>query len=129
MAEIWRKTPDFAFTASDYPHLLSVFSIAYAVMSRLGGDTSTLGLFKTIGPLFYLDPPRPLPMYDRAPDLDRAVKDGTVKWVLVRRRDMPTMGPIGGQIEVSETLFSWEGDYEYRNKVVLLRIDPAGTAP
>jgi ACS family hexuronate transporter-like MFS transporter len=37
MAEIWRKTPDFAFTASDYPHLLSVFSIAYAVSALFIG--------------------------------------------------------------------------------------------
>src|SRR5216684_1348676 len=37
MAEIWRKNPDFAFTATDYPHLLSVFSIAYAVSALFIG--------------------------------------------------------------------------------------------
>ena len=29
MAEVWRSRPDFPFTATDYPHLISVFSIAF----------------------------------------------------------------------------------------------------
>ena len=37
MAEIWRKNPDFAFTATDYPHLISVFSIAYALSALFIG--------------------------------------------------------------------------------------------
>jgi MFS transporter, ACS family, aldohexuronate transporter len=37
MAEIWRKTPDFAFTASDYPELIKWFSISYAVSALFIG--------------------------------------------------------------------------------------------
>lgn len=37
MAEIWRKNPDFPFTATDYPHLISVFSIAYAMSALFIG--------------------------------------------------------------------------------------------
>ena len=37
LVEVWRSRPDFAFTASDYPHLISVFSIAYAVSALFMG--------------------------------------------------------------------------------------------
>jgi ACS family hexuronate transporter-like MFS transporter len=37
MAEIWRKNPDFAFTATDYPHLISVLSIASALSALFIG--------------------------------------------------------------------------------------------
>jgi MFS transporter, ACS family, hexuronate transporter len=37
MVEIWRSRPDFPFTPSDYPHLISAFSIAYAVSALFIG--------------------------------------------------------------------------------------------
>lgn len=37
LAEIWRSRPDFAFSASDYPHLISVFSISYALSALFIG--------------------------------------------------------------------------------------------
>jgi len=37
MAEIWRSRPDFPFGPTDYPHLLSVFSISYAVSALFIG--------------------------------------------------------------------------------------------
>jgi len=37
MVEIWRAHPDFAFTPADYPRLISVFSISYAVSALFIG--------------------------------------------------------------------------------------------
>jgi MFS transporter, ACS family, hexuronate transporter len=37
MAEIWRSHPDFPFTPADFPHLISVFSIAYATSALFIG--------------------------------------------------------------------------------------------
>src|SRR5208282_5824205 len=41
----------------------------YAVLNKLGGSTDRLVLFKTEGPLFYLNPPKPLPEFEKKQDL------------------------------------------------------------
>ena len=38
---------------------------AYEVRNRVGSQTAQLGLYRTVGPLFYLDPPKPLPEFDK----------------------------------------------------------------
>ena len=63
----------------------------FAVLSKLGGSTDHLVLFKTQGPLFYLNPPAPLPEFDKKQDLQDAIAKGDAKWMIVRRRDMPKL--------------------------------------
>lgn len=92
----------------------------YAVLNKLG-STDRLVLFKTEGPLFYLNPPAPLPEFDKKQDLQGAIANGNAQWMIVRRRDMPELDtPI--TIELSEASYPWETDYNYRNKVVLVRL-------
>jgi 4-amino-4-deoxy-L-arabinose transferase-like glycosyltransferase len=93
----------------------------YAVLNKLGGSTDHLVLFKTEGPLFYLNPPRPLPEFDDEQDLQDAIASGGAKWMIVRRRDMPKLD-TPTTIELSEASYPWETDANYRNKVVLVRI-------
>ncbi len=93
----------------------------YAVLNKLGGSTDHLVLFKTEGPLFYLNPPRPLPEFDDEQDLQDAIASGGAKWMIVRRRDMPRLD-TPTTIELSEASYPWETDSNYRNKVVLVRI-------
>lgn len=100
---------------------------AYVVVNQLGKDVPNLGLFRTVGPLFYLDPPAPLPEFDRASDLVQAVKDGRVKWVITRRRDLLNMG-LDGTITAAEASFPWESKYQLRNKVVLVKLDSASAS-
>ncbi len=96
----------------------------YEVLSKIGNRTDQLALFKTEGPLFYLNPPKPLPEFDKKQDLQDAIANTGVEWFIVRRRDMPTLD-VPTTVELSEASFPWEGDYEARNKVVLVRVGAA----
>jgi 4-amino-4-deoxy-L-arabinose transferase-like glycosyltransferase len=93
----------------------------YAVLNKIGGSTDRLVLFKTEGPLFYLNPPKPLPEFDDKSELQDAIASGSAKWMIVRRRDMPKLD-TPTTVELSEASYPWENDYNYRNKVVLVRI-------
>jgi len=93
----------------------------YAVLNKIGGSTDHLVLFKTEGPLFYLNPPKPLSEFDKKQDLQDAIAKGDAKWMIVRRRDMPKLD-TPATIELSEASYPWESDYNFRNKVVLVRI-------
>jgi 4-amino-4-deoxy-L-arabinose transferase-like glycosyltransferase len=93
----------------------------HAVLNKIGGSTDHLVLFKTEGPLFYLNPPKPLPEFDDKQDLQDAIAKGGVQWMIVRRRDMPKLD-TPTTIELSEASYPWETDYNHRNKVVLVRL-------
>jgi 4-amino-4-deoxy-L-arabinose transferase-like glycosyltransferase len=93
----------------------------YAVLNKIGGATDHLVLFKTEGPLFYLNPPKPLPEFDKKQDLQDAIAKGDAKWMIVRRRDMPKLD-TPTTVEFSEASYPWESDYNFRNKVVLVRL-------
>ncbi len=93
----------------------------YAVLTKIGGSTDHLVLYKTEGPLFYLNPPQPLPEFEKKQDLQDAISKGGAKWMIVRRRDMPKLD-TPTTIELSEASYPWESDYNFRNKVVLVRI-------
>jgi 4-amino-4-deoxy-L-arabinose transferase-like glycosyltransferase len=93
----------------------------YAVLSQLGGSTDHLVLFKTEGPLFYLNPPNPLPEYDKKQALEDAITKGDAKWMIVRHRDMPKLD-TPTTVVLSEASYPWEDADNYRNKVVLVRL-------
>jgi hypothetical protein len=95
----------------------------YAVLSKLGNRTDKLALYKTEGPLFYLNPPKPLPEFDKKKDLKDAIANAGVEWFIVRRRDIPTLD-VPTTIELSEASFPWETDYNLKNKVVLVHVGP-----
>lgn len=97
----------------------------YAVLNKLGGSTDQLVLFKTEGPLFYLNPPKPIPEFENKQDLQDAIAKKSVRWMIVRRRDMPELD-TPTTVELGEASYPWETDYNYRNKVVLVRV---GSAP
>jgi 4-amino-4-deoxy-L-arabinose transferase-like glycosyltransferase len=94
---------------------------AYQVLNRIGSQTSQLGLYRTVGPLFYLDPPQPLPEFDKPRDLANAVNAGKIEWVIVRRRDLASVS-LPTEVIAEEAWYPWESDDQRRNKVVLARI-------
>jgi hypothetical protein len=93
----------------------------YAIRDRIGEHTAQLGLFRTVGPLFYIDPPKPLAEFDRPKDLASVIDDGKIKWVIVRRRDLPAMG-LATEVLAEEASFPWESEYDHRNKLVLVTV-------
>lgn len=97
---------------------------ARRVMARLGAGNSHLGVYQpfgVLGPLFYMAPPRPLPAFDQASQLEAAIADGRIRWVIVRRKDMPKTG-IGGMIVDAQQSFPFEEPRQRRHKVVLIRV-------
>jgi 4-amino-4-deoxy-L-arabinose transferase-like glycosyltransferase len=98
---------------------------AYQVRAMVGEQITQVGLYRTVGPLFYLDPPKPLAEFNRPKDLTAAVANGNVRWVIVRRRDLPSI-PMPTEIIASEAMFPWESQYQHRNKVVLVRLGRNG---
>lgn len=90
-------------------------------LQLLRGDTSHLVLYKTEGPLFYLNPPAPLPEFDHLRDLKSALANDDVRWMIVRRRDVPSLGVPTTEL-LHEASFPWETPEQVRNKVVLLKI-------
>jgi 4-amino-4-deoxy-L-arabinose transferase-like glycosyltransferase len=91
------------------------------VMQVLNGNTSQLALYRTLGPLFYLNPPHPLPLFERRADLETAIAKRNIRWFIVRRRDLPTLS-VATQVMFAEASFPWEDDENYRNKVMLVRV-------
>jgi 4-amino-4-deoxy-L-arabinose transferase-like glycosyltransferase len=94
---------------------------AHQVLNRVGSQTSELGLYRTVGPLFYLDLPQPIPEFDKPKDLTDAVNNGKIAWVITRRRDLPSVGSPN-EVVVEEASYPWESEYQHRNKVVLIKI-------
>jgi 4-amino-4-deoxy-L-arabinose transferase-like glycosyltransferase len=93
----------------------------YAVRDRIGSQTDQLGLYRTVGPLFYIDPGKPLAEFNKPKDLAEAVNAGKIEWVIVRRRDLPSIG-MPTEILAAEASYPWESDYQHRNKVVLVKL-------
>jgi 4-amino-4-deoxy-L-arabinose transferase-like glycosyltransferase len=93
-------------------------------LQLLHGDTSHLVLYRTEGPLFYLNPPAPLPEFDHPGDLKSALASGDIRWMIVRRRDVPSLGIPETEL-LHEASFPWETPEQVRNKVVLLKVSAA----
>jgi 4-amino-4-deoxy-L-arabinose transferase-like glycosyltransferase len=110
----------FAMPAADAYREEKPFALA--TLKLLGGDTSKLVLYRTEEGLFYLNPPHPLPQFARPAELEDAVQSGAAKWIIVRRRDLPSLDfPV--KQELVEPVFPWDSAEHTRNKVVLLRVD------
>ncbi len=93
----------------------------HAIVKRLGRDTPGLALYKTQEALFYINPPKPVPEYVREKDLLQAVRKGKVKWIIVRRKDLASVGlPI--RVVMQEDSYPWENRRDLGNKVVLAEI-------
>jgi len=78
-----------------------------------------LASFKTEPPAFYLGLPEPVPEYDKVEELESAVRQGRIKWVIVRRHDISALG-----VRVHETVFEpsypWDSPEHRGNSLVLM---------
>jgi hypothetical protein len=100
---------------------------AQSIRRQMGDATSGVVLYKTVGPLYYLNLPEPLPYYDDAGKLKRDALDHKLRWVIVRRRDRDYLGnQLGGSSRVvaSEEAFPFESRQHVLNKEVLVVLPP-----
>ena len=98
---------------------------AAQVRMLVGNDASGLAFFRNQGPVFYLAYPQPVPEYDKLPDLSAAIGNGSVRWLIVRRRDIAPMKFKGAPV-AAETLYPWDAKEHGLNSMVLLRLPPPG---
>ncbi len=99
------------------------------IRRQMGPATSGVVLYKTVGPLYYLDLPNPLPYYDDAGKLRQDALDGKLRWVIVRRRDRDSLlSQLGGTDKViaSEAAFPFESRQHVLNKEVLVAVSSSG---
>jgi 4-amino-4-deoxy-L-arabinose transferase-like glycosyltransferase len=104
---------------------------AEAIRQQMGDATSGVVLYKTVGPLYYLDLPHPLPSYDDAGKLKQDVLENKVRWVIVRRRDRADLvDRLGGNARViaSEGVFPFESRQHVLNKEMLVAVSSSTAA-
>jgi len=98
------------------------------IRRQMGPATTGVMLYKTVGPLYYLDLPQPLPSYDDAGKLRHDALDNKLHWVIVRRRDRSDLlNQLGGASKevASEQVFPFEARQHVLNKEVLIFVPPA----
>jgi 4-amino-4-deoxy-L-arabinose transferase-like glycosyltransferase len=95
---------------------------AKRVRQLIGSDTSELAFYKNHGPAFYLDLPKPVPEYERLADLNAAIKAGNIRWLVVRRRELPTVN-IPAEVVASEMINPWDAKEHRLNTMVLVRLE------
>jgi hypothetical protein len=100
------------------------------IRRQMSPATTGVVLYKTVGPLYYLDLPQPLPSYDDAGKLRHDALDNKLHWVIVRRRDRSDLlNQLGGASKevASEQVFPFETRQHVLNKEVLILVPPALT--
>jgi 4-amino-4-deoxy-L-arabinose transferase-like glycosyltransferase len=98
---------------------------AQDIRQQMGLATSGVVLYKTVGPLYYLDLPNPLPYYEDAGKLKQDALEGKLRWVIVRRRDRSDLvNQLGGsgKVVASEEAFPFESRQHVLNKEVLVAV-------
>lgn len=96
---------------------------AARVRALVGSDTAALAFFRNQGPVFYLGLPKPVPEYDKLADLNAAVGNGKVQWLVVRRRDIALL-KFKNEPATAETVYPWDPREHGRNAMVLVRVSP-----
>lgn len=100
------------------------------IRHQMGAATTGVVLYKTIGPLYYLNLPDPLTYYEDLGKLRGDVIGGKVRWIIVRRRDRrDLLNKLGGadSMVASEQAFPFEGRQHVLNKEILIAVAPSGT--
>ena len=110
-------------------------AFAEAIRNQMGDATSGVVLYKTVGPLYYLGLPSPLPYYDDAGKLKQDAAMGRFRWIIMRRRDRAGLVHQFGKvvrIVASEEAFPFESGQHLLNKGVLIAVslpqNPAATS-
>lgn len=96
---------------------------ANQVKASVGAATDKLAFFKVVGPVFYLDSPKPVPEYGTLRDLDAAIGDGRVRWLVVRRRDLSRLN-VPTRVAASEAVYPWDPKEHALNLMVLVQVSP-----
>jgi 4-amino-4-deoxy-L-arabinose transferase-like glycosyltransferase len=92
---------------------------AVAVHEIVGARADGLALYHTRELVFDLGYTAPITEYDTPAELIAAARDGRIKWLILRRRDLEIM-PCIFTARLEQAEFPWEGPAERAVKLVLL---------
>jgi 4-amino-4-deoxy-L-arabinose transferase-like glycosyltransferase len=92
---------------------------AATVRQLIDDQSGKLVFYNNAGPAFYLDLPKPVPEYDHLKDLDSAVKQGSVHWIIVRRGDLGQLDFPTTQL-AAEATYPWDPRQHGLNAMVLV---------
>ncbi|MBV8056567.1 MAG: glycosyltransferase family 39 protein, partial [Deltaproteobacteria bacterium] len=95
---------------------------AEAVRRLINGHPAELASFKTQPPVFYLGLAQPVPEYDTVAELESAIRSGRIKWVILRRRDVPALDMPAGEA-AHEPSYSWDSREHQLNALVLMKLE------
>jgi len=101
---------------------------ALRIKQALGRDMSRLGLFRTREPVFYLAATEPIQEFADDESLRRAVSEGKVVWLIVRRRHLDELTPPY-IVADAEATFAWDSEGGKASKLVLLHFSKAAARP
>ena len=96
---------------------------AAKVRQLIGDQSADLIFYKNAGPAFYLDLPKPVPEYDRQRDLMSAVHSGSVRWIIVRRRDLQDL-TFPTTTLAAESTYPWDPREHDLNAMLLVTPNP-----
>jgi 4-amino-4-deoxy-L-arabinose transferase-like glycosyltransferase len=94
---------------------------AEAVKRQLGPDASEIALYRNREICFYLAQNHLLLEYMSKAELIGAVKDGRVRWLIIRRHDWEDMN-LSARVVCEETVFSWEDTDQAKGKLLLAEV-------
>jgi 4-amino-4-deoxy-L-arabinose transferase-like glycosyltransferase len=87
----------------------------------IDGHPAELASFRTVPPVFYLGLPKPVPEYDTLPELEAAIRNGDIRWVIMRRRDIPVL-KMPTHETASEASYPWDSAQHHANALVLMKL-------
>jgi hypothetical protein len=94
---------------------------AQTVRNLIDNRPEELASFRTQPPVFYLGLANPVPEYDNPGPLRSAVRDGRIKWIISRRRDVSAIN-LKAQEAAFEPIYPWDSPGHSGNALVLMRV-------
>ena len=97
---------------------------AEATLAQVGEkDWGRIGLYRTKEIAYYLGTNAPIPEYNKPDELQCALEEGKVRWLILRRRDLISLAEYVEVEEIlAEPVYSWESREHTETKLVLVRI-------
>ena len=99
---------------------------AEATRRLINGQFSELASFKTQAPVFYLQPAKPMLECNTLVELQLAYRSGRIKWVIVRKRDVPALDLPAREVAF-ERSFPWDSPEHRSNALVLMKLGQPGS--
>ena len=96
---------------------------AQAARQLIDGERDELAAFRTQPPVFYLRFSKPIPQYESAVELASAARSGRVRWIILRRRDVPVLNMSAREI-VAEPTYPWDSLEHRSNALILMELQP-----